>query len=59
MPRRAGPTTQTVPTTIQLLPRLATLGLDLLSRHRALTAGSDGLARSAAACTITTSRTTG
>jgi tetratricopeptide (TPR) repeat protein len=37
---------------IQLLPRLATLGLDLLSRHKALTAGSDGLARSAAACAI-------
>ncbi|KAF8512786.1 CHAT domain-containing protein [Gautieria morchelliformis] len=37
---------------IQLLPRLAMLGLDLPSRHRALTSGSDGLARDAAACAI-------
>ena len=37
---------------IQLLPRLATLGLDLPSRQQALTSGSDGLARAAAACAI-------
>ncbi|KIM73862.1 hypothetical protein PILCRDRAFT_80603 [Piloderma croceum F 1598] len=37
---------------IELLPRLAMLGLDLQSRHQALTAGSDGLARDAAAYAI-------
>ncbi|KAF8512788.1 CHAT domain-containing protein [Gautieria morchelliformis] len=37
---------------IQLLPRLAMLGLDLPPRHRALTSGSDGLARDAAACAM-------
>jgi tetratricopeptide (TPR) repeat protein len=37
---------------IKLLPRLAMLGLDLQSRQQALTSGSDGLARDAAACAI-------
>ena len=37
---------------IQLLPQLATLGLDLQSRHESLSSGSDGLARRAAACAI-------
>ena len=37
---------------IQLLPRLAMHGLDLHSRHKALTSGSDGLSRGAAACAI-------
>jgi len=37
---------------IELLPRLAMLGLDLQSRQQALTSGSDGLARDAAACAI-------
>ena len=37
---------------IELLPRVAMLGLDLQSRQRALTSGSDGLARNAAACAI-------
>lgn len=37
---------------IQLLPRMAMLGLDLQSRQQALTSGSDGLARDAAACAI-------
>ncbi|KAF8531369.1 CHAT domain-containing protein [Gautieria morchelliformis] len=37
---------------IELLPRLAMLGLDLSSRQQALTSGSDGLAREAAACAI-------
>ena len=34
---------------IELLPRLAMLGLDLQSRQQALTMGSDGLAHDAAA----------
>ncbi|THH15951.1 hypothetical protein EW146_g4607 [Bondarzewia mesenterica] len=40
--------------TIQLLPRLAMLGLDLQSRQQVLTktSGSDSLARDAAACAI-------
>jgi tetratricopeptide (TPR) repeat protein len=37
---------------IELLPRLAILGSDLQARRRALTSGSDGLARDAAACAI-------
>ena len=37
---------------IGLLPRLAMLGLDLRSRHKALLTGTDGLARNAAACAI-------
>jgi hypothetical protein len=37
---------------IELLPRLAMLGLDLQSRRHALTSGSDGLARDAAACAV-------
>jgi hypothetical protein len=37
---------------IELLPRLAMLGLDLQARQQALTSGSDGLARDAAACAI-------
>ncbi|KIM71698.1 hypothetical protein PILCRDRAFT_82523 [Piloderma croceum F 1598] len=37
---------------IELLPRLAMVGLDLQSRQQALTSGSDGLARDAAACAI-------
>ena len=37
---------------IKLLPRLAMLGLDLPSRQEALTSGTDGLARAAAACAI-------
>jgi hypothetical protein len=37
---------------IELLPHLAMLGLDLQSRQEALTSGSDGLARDAAACAI-------
>ena len=37
---------------IKLLPHLAMLGLDLQSRWHALTSGSDGLARDAAACAI-------
>ena len=37
---------------IELLPRLAMLGLDVLSRQQALASGSDGLARDAAACAI-------
>jgi hypothetical protein len=32
---------------LQTLPQLASLGLDIQSRHKALTAGSDGLARNA------------
>ncbi|KAF8501977.1 CHAT domain-containing protein [Gautieria morchelliformis] len=39
-------------TAIQLLPRLAMLGLDLPSRQQALTSASDGLVRDAAACAI-------
>ena len=39
-------------TAIDLLPRLAMLGMDLQARHQALTSGSDGLARDAAACAI-------
>ena len=39
-------------TAIQLLPRLAMLGLDLPSRQQTLTFGSDCLARDAAACAI-------
>ena len=38
---------------IELLPRLAMLGLDLQSRQQALTMGSDGLAHDAAAYAIT------
>ena len=37
---------------IELLPRLAMLGLDIQSRQQALTFGSDGLACNAAACSI-------
>jgi len=37
---------------IELLPRLAMLGSALQVRQRALTSGSDGLARNAAACAI-------
>ncbi|KIM82633.1 hypothetical protein PILCRDRAFT_70495, partial [Piloderma croceum F 1598] len=37
---------------INLLPRLAMLGLNLQSRQQALTSGTDGLARNAAACAI-------
>ena len=37
---------------INLLPRLAMLGLNLQSCHEALTSGTDGLARNAAACAI-------
>ncbi|KAF8490598.1 CHAT domain-containing protein [Gautieria morchelliformis] len=37
---------------IELLPRLAMLGLDLSSRQQALTSGTDGLACAAAACAI-------
>ena len=37
---------------IELLPRLAMLGSDVQARLRALTSGSDGLARDAAACAI-------
>ncbi|KAF8492900.1 CHAT domain-containing protein, partial [Gautieria morchelliformis] len=37
---------------IELLPRLAMLSFDLSSRQQALTYGSDGLARAAAACAI-------
>ena len=37
---------------IELLPRLAMLGLNLHSRHQALKSGSDGLARDAAACAV-------
>jgi tetratricopeptide (TPR) repeat protein len=37
---------------IEFLPRIAMLGLDLQSRQQALTSGSDGLARNAAACAI-------
>jgi tetratricopeptide (TPR) repeat protein len=37
---------------IELLPRLAMLGLDLQSRQHALTSNSDGLARDAAACAV-------
>ena len=37
---------------IQLLPRLAMLGLSLPSCQQALTSGSDGLTRAAAACAI-------
>jgi hypothetical protein len=37
---------------IELLPRLAMLGLDLQSRRHALISSSDGLARDAAACAI-------
>ncbi|KAF8501303.1 CHAT domain-containing protein [Gautieria morchelliformis] len=37
---------------IELLPRLAMLSLDLPSRQQALTSGTDGLARVAAACAI-------
>ncbi|KIM81205.1 hypothetical protein PILCRDRAFT_821657 [Piloderma croceum F 1598] len=37
---------------VELLPRLAMLGLDLQARQHALTLGSDGLARDAAACAI-------
>ncbi|KAF8501295.1 CHAT domain-containing protein, partial [Gautieria morchelliformis] len=37
---------------IELLPRLAMLSLDLSSRQQALTSGTDGLARAAAACAI-------
>jgi hypothetical protein len=36
----------------ELLPRLAMLGSDLQARQRALTSGSDGLARDAAGCAI-------
>ncbi|KIM87777.1 hypothetical protein PILCRDRAFT_3527 [Piloderma croceum F 1598] len=39
-------------TAIELLPRLAMLALDLKSRREALTSGTDGLARNAAACAI-------
>jgi hypothetical protein len=39
-------------TAIQLLPRLAMLGLDLPSRQQALTSASDGLVHDAAACAI-------
>jgi hypothetical protein len=39
-------------TAIELLPRLAMLGSGLHARQRALTSGSDGLARDAAACAI-------
>jgi hypothetical protein len=35
-----------------ILPQLAALSLDIQSRHKALTAGSDGLARRAARCAI-------
>ena len=35
-----------------ILPQLAALSLDIHSRHKALTAGSDGLARMAARCAI-------
>ena len=41
---------------IELLPRLAMLGLDLQSRHQALISGSDGLARGAAACAVRSGR---
>jgi tetratricopeptide (TPR) repeat protein len=41
---------------IELLPRLAMLGLDLQSRKQALTSGSDGLARNAATCAIRSSQ---
>jgi hypothetical protein len=37
---------------IELLPRIAMLGLDLQSRQQALTSGSDGLACDAAFCVI-------
>jgi tetratricopeptide (TPR) repeat protein len=37
---------------IELLPRLAMLGLDLQARQQALSSGSDGLVRNAAACAI-------
>ena len=37
---------------IDLLPRLVSLGLNLHSRHQALSSGTDGLARNAAACAI-------
>ncbi|CCM00511.1 uncharacterized protein FIBRA_02545 [Fibroporia radiculosa] len=38
--------------TIELLPLLAGAGVDVQSRQRALTLGTDGLAREAAACAI-------
>ena len=37
---------------VELLPGLAMLGSALPARQRALTSGSDGLARNAAACAI-------
>ena len=37
---------------LQALPQLAALSLDIQSRHRALTDGSDGLARDASRCAI-------
>jgi hypothetical protein len=37
---------------IEILPRLAMFGLDVQTRQQALTYGSDGLARDAAACAI-------
>jgi hypothetical protein len=37
---------------LQALPLLAALSLDIQSRHKALTAGSDGLARDASKCAI-------
>jgi len=37
---------------LQALPQLAALSLDIQSRHKALTAGSDGLARDASKCAI-------
>ena len=39
-------------TALQALPQLAALSLNLRSRHKALTAGSDGLARDASKCAI-------
>jgi tetratricopeptide (TPR) repeat protein len=43
-------------TAIEFLPHLAMLGLDVRSRQQALTSGSDGLARDAAACAIRSGR---
>jgi len=37
---------------IEFLPHMAMVGLNLQARWRALTSGSDGLARDAAACAI-------
>ncbi|KAJ6605440.1 CHAT domain-containing protein [Mycena vulgaris] len=43
---------QAYSTALELLPQMAMLGLDLESRHKALTSGSDGLACGAAECAV-------